>query len=142
MALDIVECVNSDDWRSAWRIIGQLRSGLSEAEYLSRLEAARPQGYRLFLLEQDGRQVGAIGWRIVNDLASGRSLYVDDLVVDESIRSQGHGHALIEFAREKAKAEGCNAIRLSSNLQRIRAHAFYEREGFDRRGYSFFADLG
>jgi GNAT superfamily N-acetyltransferase len=140
--MNIIECIESDDWVSAWRVIRQLRNSLSDEEYLSRVAAARQEGYRLFMLEQDGRNVGAIGLRIVNDLANGRSLYVDDLVVDEDTRSQGHGHALIEFAREQARVEGCNAIRLSSNLQRVRAHAFYEREGFDRRGYSFFADLG
>ena len=136
--MEFIECVESEQWLAAWPIMRQLRDDLTEGVYLARLAAARREGYRLFVLQIDGRIVGAIGWRIVNDLATGRSLYVDDLVVDGEVRSRGYGTYLIAFAKKRAVAERCNAIRLSSNRQRVRAHAFYERHGFDKRGYSFF----
>ena len=136
--MDFIECVESEQWLAAWPVMRQLRDNLMEEVYLERVAAARREGYRLFVLEIEGRIVGAIGWRIVNDLATGRSLYVDDLVVDSDVRSHGYGKYLIAFAKKRSVAERCNAIRLSSNRQRVRAHAFYEREGFDKRGYSFF----
>ena len=121
--------------------MSQLRNHISEDQFLARVGAARSEGYRLFALEVDGRIVGAMGCRIVDDLASGRSLYVDDLVVDEAERSRNHGHALIAFARQHAEAENSDAIRLVSGFHRPRAHTFYEREGFDRNGYTFKLDL-
>ncbi len=135
--MTIIECIDTDQLSKAWPIMSQLRDHISLEEFLSRAAAARQEGYRLFALESGGRLVGAMGCRLVSDLASGRSLYVDDLVVDGAERSGGHGRALIEFAKGRAAAERCDAIRLTSNFHRTRAHAFYEREGFDRTGYSF-----
>jgi len=140
--MTFVECMGTHELLMAWPIVRQLRDALSENEYLARVAAARREGYQLFVLMQDELPVGAIGWRIVNDLASGKSLYVDDLVVDAAERSRSFGSALIGFARERARNENCDAIRLSSNLSRVRAHTFYEREGFDRRGYAFRLVLG
>jgi ribosomal protein S18 acetylase RimI-like enzyme len=136
--MDFIECVESEQWLSAWPVLRQLRNDLMEEVYLARIAAARREGYRLFVLQIDGHIVGAVGWRIVNDLATGRSLYVDDLVVDSDMRSRGYGTHLLAFAKKRSVAERCNAIRLSSNCHRVRAHAFYERHGFDKRGYSFF----
>lgn len=135
--LTFVEISDEGQSRGVWPIMRQLRVGLSEGDYIARLRSAQTGGYRLFSLNEDGRPVGLIGWRIINDLSSGKSLYVDDLIVDEAQRSRNFGHRLIQFARERAEAEQCDAIRLSSALRRVRAHAFYEREGFDKGGYSF-----
>ncbi len=135
--LTFVEVTGDSQLQDVWPIMRQLRVGLSEEEYVARVAAARAGGYRLFSLNEAGQPVGLIGWRIVDDLASGRSLYVDDLIVDEAQRSRNFGHHFIQFARERAADERCEAIRLSSALRRVRAHAFYEREGFDKGGYSF-----
>ena len=139
--LKIVDCVVVDQLRLVWPVMCQLRNNLSEDEYLVRFSAALAEGYRLFGLMEDGEPLGLIGWRMVNDLASGRSLYVDDLIVDQRKRSRNHGQMLIGFARERARKENCDAIRLSSAIRRNRAHTFYEREGFDRAGYAFKMDL-
>jgi len=139
--MKIIECNDVDRLRKAWPVVSQLRNHISQDEFLARAQAARGEGYRLFALEVDGRIVGAMGCRLVNDLASGRSFYIDDLVVDGAERSSGHGRTLIEFAKEQANETRCDAIRLTSNFQRVRAHAFYEREGFDRNGYTFKFDL-
>ncbi len=133
----VIECNDEELLRKAWPVVSQLRDHISLEEFLARAAAAKDEGYRLFALEVDGRIVGAIGCRIVNDLASGRSFYIDDLVVDGAERSSGHGRALIAFAKKQAAEAKCDAIRLTSNFQRVRAHAFYEREGFDRNGYTF-----
>lgn len=135
--LTFVECAEADQLRWAWPVMRQLRNNLSEAEYLARIASARTEGYRLFALMADSKPLGLIGWRLVNDLASGRSLYVDDLIVDDSKRSRNHGQMLLGFAKERALEQNCVAIRLSSGIHRERAHAFYEREGFDRGGFAF-----
>lgn len=52
------------------------------------------------------------------------------LLVTEDHRSRGIGKALVGRVVETARAEGISAIRLSSQVQRSRAHVFYERLGF------------
>ena len=139
--MTFVECIEADQLRRVWPIMRQLRSNISEDEYLARIEGARAEGYRLFVLMEGDEPHGLIGWRLVNDLASGRSLYVDDLIVDERKRGRNHGQTLIGFARKSALDENCLAIRLSSAMRRKRAHAFYDREGFDRGGFAFKLNL-
>lgn len=135
--MTIAECNDAVSLVKAWPVIRQLRNHISKDEFLLRVRAASGGGYRLFALETDGEFVGLIGCRPVNDLAFGRSLYVDDLVVDSAARGLGHGKELIMFARQHAVAEDCDSIRLTSNFQRTAAHAFYDRQGFDRTGYTF-----
>jgi GNAT superfamily N-acetyltransferase len=65
------------------------------------------------------------------------SALVENVVVDERCRSQGIGAAMMHFAMDEARRAGCYKLALSSNLVRERAHAFYDRLGFERHGYSF-----
>jgi ribosomal protein S18 acetylase RimI-like enzyme len=52
-------------------------------------------------------------------------------------RSAGLGERLIEWAVEACRARGCALVQLTTDRSRTRAHAFYERLGFEgsHRGY-------
>ncbi|MFN2609499.1 MAG: GNAT family N-acetyltransferase [Actinomycetota bacterium] len=56
--------------------------------------------------------------------------WVPDLIVSEDARSKGAGRLLLEEAVAAAKERGCFGITLESAVWRERAHAFYEREGW------------
>jgi len=137
MAVNVVECVGTEAFQAIWPVMRQLRNTLSEEQFLARVRAAQREGYRLCAAFHEGRPVGAIGWRIVNDLASGRSLYIDDLVADEAARGTGVGRVLMDFARGEAVRLGCDQLRLNSGSQRKGAHAFYEAIGLPQRGYAY-----
>jgi GNAT superfamily N-acetyltransferase len=53
------------------------------------------------------------------------------LCVEESSRSAGVGKALEERAAEVARGWGCGKIEVTSSRRRLRAHAFYERHGYE-----------
>jgi len=135
--IEIVECVTEEGLRRAWAIVHQLRDRIDEREYLRRVEAARGSGYRLFGGRLQGEIVAALGVRRDPTLAWGDDLYVNDLVVDDAQRSRGIGEAMLAFAAELARSEGCAAVRLDSGLGRERAHSFYEREGYPKMGFMF-----
>jgi GNAT superfamily N-acetyltransferase len=141
MAIDVVECLGTEAFQAVWPVMRQLRNTLSEDGFLARVKAAQGEGYRLCAAIHDGRPVGAIGWRIVHDLASGRSLYIDDLVADEAARGMGVGRRLMEFARAEAVRQACNNLRLNSGFQRKGAHAFYTAIGLPQRGFAFGEDV-
>ncbi len=54
------------------------------------------------------------------------------LVVDERERGAGVGRALVGAAEAWARAAGVRTIRVRSRVERDRAHAFYERDGYTR----------
>jgi GNAT superfamily N-acetyltransferase len=68
--------------------------------------------------------------------------WIPDLVVAESARSRGAGHALLARAEELAGERGCWGMTLESATWRARAHAFYLREGWKESGKSFTKALG
>ena len=76
-----------------------------------------------------------VGWMHVGAhpyLESDESAEILGLVVADGQRSQGIGAALVAAAERWAVQHGCQAIRVRSRTTRDRAHAFYERGGFER----------
>ena len=75
-----------------------------------------------------------VGWihaRRVDSLESETHAEVWGLVVEDLARSQGVGRALLETAERWAREQGFVRVRVRSNVIRERAHAFYERAGYD-----------
>lgn len=52
------------------------------------------------------------------------------LVVAADVQGRGVGRALVAHVEERARAEGCVQLDLSSSDRREDAHAFYRRLGF------------
>ena len=55
---------------------------------------------------------------------------ISGLVVDEQVRSQGIGEKLLDRAEQWAREKGCRTVGLRCNVIRDRAHAFYQRHGY------------
>ena len=48
---------------------------------------------------------------------------------------------MMHHAMDEARKTGCYKLQLSSHTRFKDAHAFYDRLGFTRHGYSFYVDL-
>jgi GNAT superfamily N-acetyltransferase len=117
-----------------------LRTSLVEDEFVERIEVQQAQGYKLAYLEiedQGGTVVAVAGFRIRDLLASGLTLYVDDLVTDPAQRSKGWGKAMLDWLQSYALAAGCETFSLDSGTHRHEAHAFYFREGMHVTSFHF-----
>ena len=108
-------------------VMSQLRPKLIAAEFVGLVQAQQTEGYQLVFLENEGRIVSVAGFRVQNMLSSGKTLYVDDLVTDAAVRSQGHGEAMLQWLIALAKEANCNSFSLDSGTHRQDAHAFYLR---------------
>lgn len=58
-----------------------------------------------------------------------KSLFIDDLCIEESARGQGVGKALYEFALGYARENGCYDVTLNVWEGNVSARAFYEKMG-------------
>ena len=65
-----------------------------------------------------------------NFLQDKKTLYIDDLCVDETCRGKGIGKALYAYVLEFAKNEGCDNITLNVWTGNDNAIAFYQNLGF------------
>jgi GNAT superfamily N-acetyltransferase len=88
-----------------------------------------------------GSPVAVVGFRVGENLAWGRFLYVDDLVTLPGERSHGYGKALLDWLENYATQESCGQLHLDSGIQRKEAHRFYEREGLKVSSYHFAKDI-
>jgi GNAT superfamily N-acetyltransferase len=107
----------------------QLRPQLA-ADYRGKMAAIFASGGEMCVVEDEGRVVGVAVFRCFENTHVGRKFYVDDLVTDESFRSNGVGHALLACLEQLARQRGCPGLELDSGTHRTRAHQFYFREGF------------
>jgi GNAT superfamily N-acetyltransferase len=95
-----------------------------------------------FCAEINGRIIGFCCLTIQLSLwQEGYIGYINELVVDKSVRGQGIGTNLIKTAIDIAKGKGCTRIELDSSSYREEAHDFYEGMGFEKRAYLFSKEL-
>ena len=102
-------------------------------------DVQRPQGYRLVGAFEDDRVVGVAGFRLIENLAWGRSLYVDDLSTLPQARRRGHAARLLEWCAEEAARLGCDELHLDSGLgpERSDAHRLYFNQGLRITAFHF-----
>jgi len=114
-------------------LAGQLGYTSSPEQVRQRLEqiVQDPDNVVLVAEGEDGQ---VIGWVQVYR----RELLIDDrhaelggLVVAEGRRGQRVGQLLMEEVECWARARGCTAVYVRSNVIRERAHRFYERIGYE-----------
>jgi GNAT superfamily N-acetyltransferase len=120
----------------AERVHRQLRPQIP-GDYSATMTAVCSAGGELCAAVEDGTVLGVALFRVIDNTAVGRKLYVDDLVTDDARRSEGIGHAMLEFLTAEARARGCNTLDLDSGTQRQQAHKFYFREGLVISAFSF-----
>lgn len=139
---DSVGLASSDDEiRDCHAVMAQLRPHLAADGWVARVRRQQAGGYLLARAVARGRVVAVAGFRISENLAWGKFLYVDDLVTLEQARSDGHGQALMDWLVGHAREAECDELHLDSGVQRFGAHRFYLRFGFDITSHHFRIDL-
>jgi GNAT superfamily N-acetyltransferase len=127
---------------AARRVMRQLRPQIAEEVYLETVRRMMQTDGYLQAAVFDGDAVVAVaGYRFMEMLYAGKTLYVDDLNTDETSRSRGHGKMLMDWLKREAKDRGCVQLQLDSGVQREQTHRFYFREGLTINCYHFRVDL-
>ena len=122
---------------------GALESLVGELGYPATADRLRPRLTRLLASDRARVTVAA-----QNDLLLGlctahllTTIHADHdvaqltaLVVAERARGSGVGRRLVEDAEQWARARGAARIVVTTALQRVGAHAFYERLGYSHTG--------
>jgi GNAT superfamily N-acetyltransferase len=124
-------------------VMRELRPKLSSAsEFVGLVRQQQAQGFKLAFLESQGTVVTIAGYRVQHMLATGLTMYVDDLVTGSAHRSQGFGKQMLDWLIAQARASGCNTFSLDSGTHRMDAHAFYFRERMRISSFHFMLPLG
>jgi GNAT superfamily N-acetyltransferase len=130
---------NEKEWLEAFEVMKQLRPHLNEESYLDLVrEAEAKEDYRIAALYHEEKIVAVTGFMPMITLYNGRSVWVCELVTDSNERSKGYGEELLSFVEDWSKENGYELVSLSSGVQRLDAHRFYEEKmGYDKVSYVY-----
>jgi GNAT superfamily N-acetyltransferase len=106
-------------------------------------KAAQYPFYKFFVAIDDVAIVGTYAILVMDNIGhmGTPSALVESVAVDPLAQGRGIGQAMMDHAMQIARERGCYKLALSSSIKRVRAHAFYEKLGYRRYGYSFGVDL-
>lgn len=127
--------------RRCFPAISSLRQHLDEEQFLAQVQRQQQDGYRLVFLQAADEVPSVAGFRILEYLAWGRILYIDDLVTMPRAQCRGYGGQLLRWLVEHARAHGCAAVHLDSGYQRHDAHRLYLNHGFRLSSHHFALSL-
>ena len=89
---------------------------------------------RLLVAVQDDRIVGTFQLSFLPGLSFKGAWrgQIEAVRVAGDLRGQGLGRVMIEWAIERCRERSCRMVQLTTHKSRERAHAFYDRLGFER----------
>lgn len=122
-------------------LIRQLSPDVTEERYAQALDDMLAHGYRMAAVMEGDQCLGISGFWVSTKIYSGRYMELDNVVVDATQRSQGVGQVLYDFLHDIAIQEGCEMMMLDAYIENEKAHAFYERQGFVKKGFHFLNQL-
>lgn len=127
------------------RLMDQLGYPTSPDEMRLRFVQVKASADYLTLIAEDkGRVVGMIGmhrgWQYAQN---GPMVRILALVVDGGHRYHGIGHLLLQHAEIWAEEIGAAVVALNSGnrVERLNAHRFYRRRGYQDKALGFYKEL-
>ncbi len=117
-------------------VLGRGRENTGETAapcYTAAFEAIeRDPNNEFAVMEQDGAVVGCLQLTFIPGLSrqGATRAQIESVRVASSLRGQGLGRALFEWAIARAKEKDCRLVQLTTDKTRGGAHRFYESLGF------------
>lgn len=139
----IKELLTEQQWLEAFPVMKQLRTHLDETSYVELIQqAVESEGYKMFALFERDTIVAAVGFMPMITLYNGKYIWICDLVTAAEHRSKGYGQQLLSYVENWSKDKGYYIVSLSSGLQRLDAHRFYEEKlEYNKVSYVFLKKL-
>jgi GNAT superfamily N-acetyltransferase len=127
---DIVELLANDAVRRA----ENLSTPEDRGQYLQAFHAIQADPAHLLIVVTDDRDVvvGTMQLTIIPGMArlGATRLLVEAVRVENNLRGNGLGSAMMRWAIAEGKRRGVALVQLTSDQSRTAAHKFYERLGF------------
>ncbi len=117
----------------------------TEADYRAAFATLRDHpDHTLYVARHDGAIVGTFLLSFLPGLTGRGALHAQlrAVQVRADLRGQGLGARMVARAEDIAREKGAGVVELTSNLQRTKAHRFYERLGYARSHAGFKKKLG
>jgi ribosomal protein S18 acetylase RimI-like enzyme len=132
ITIEIVTSVTEDFVTDVNHLLPQLSSTAAPLTIDAMTRLVESPAITMFAARRDGRIVGTLTLAIFS-IPTGLRAWIEDVVVDESVRGMGVGEDLIAAAIATASEFGARSIDLTSRPSREAANALYLKLGFKPR---------
>lgn len=140
----MIEFAQPEDEASVYQLICDLEECTLNKENFGQIyrEYLRRPDICCLVWRENGTAAAILTMRISPALCrAGKVAEIMELVVEQSLRSEGIGHRLFCRAQAIAVQEGCVRLEVDSNRKRTDAHRFYEREGMEKTHFKLVKGL-
>ncbi len=118
------------EFESCWEVVAVLRPHLNKEDFLQATKEMIQESYRIVYICADGNPVAFAGFRNMQTLYSGKTIYIDDLSTLPAYRGKGYAGELLDHIHQLARETGKTAVHLDSGYQRNDAHRLYLNKGY------------
>ena len=133
MQIEIVYQADDELYEAFQRLVPQLTNNNPPPSLNDLAALVRDSSSTLMVARNDrGEIAGALTLTIYRVPTGIRSI-IEDVIVDNSVRGQGVGEALMKYAIDLARRKGASNISLTCNPLRESANRLYQRMGFKKR---------
>ncbi len=129
----IVREAKTGDADALAQLIGQLGYEATPAQVAERMLLLSGPGRSVLVGIIDNAVVGCLTTSMMHVLHRPAPVgRMSMMVVDEGHRSTGIGAAMVRAAERQLAEDGCYMIEVTSQQSRIRAHGFWEAQGYEK----------
>jgi ribosomal protein S18 acetylase RimI-like enzyme len=114
------------------RLLPQLSTSAQPLDAAAIQAMLASQAVTVLIARSDDKIVGTLSL-VVFRIPTGGRAWIEDVIVDNSVRGQGIGLLLTEEAVRLAKAAGARTVDLTTRPSRVAAGNLYEKVGFTQR---------
>ncbi|KIO77008.1 hypothetical protein TH53_11600 [Pedobacter lusitanus] len=128
--MEILRLKPTDDLSAFWTILSTFRTNLSNETYKEVVSEMMEDGFHLIYILDNLEIAAFAGYRYVQKLFTGKTIYIDDLFTLPTYRGKGYAASLLKYIHEEAEATGMNKVELDSGPTRNDAHRLYLNSGY------------
>lgn len=132
VVVEPLRTVDDDVVEAFARLVPQLSSSSPAPDEAELTAIVTSDGTVIFVARLDGRIVGSLTF-VTFRIPTGMKAWIEDVVVDESVRGRGVGELLNRAALGEARRRSIDSVSLTSRPSRDAANRLYQRIGFEPR---------
>jgi len=133
----VIREANLSDISKLIPVLKVLRPHLSDEAFFQQIPTLFREGYRIIYIGDETSAHSIAGFRTLNFLFSGKTLYIDDLVTLPEFHKKGYATALLQWLKNYALQEQYDHFSLDSGFHRKDAHRLYLGAGLEMEGFHF-----
>lgn len=124
--------------------LGRGRESTDPKVYQEAFDRMQSQQGNVYLVaDEEGEPIACLQYTVIHGLsrAGASRAQIEGVRVSAAHRGKGLGEAMMQAAIERARADGCTLVQLTTDRSREDAHRFYERLGFVASHHGMKLDL-